>query len=386
MPRLPLLRRRRLSAFTLIELLVVIAIIGILIALLLPAVQKVRESAFRTQCLNNLKQIVLAEHNYYNTYNKFTWACKYDQEGTYAWVELILPYVENTNAYNGYPGLLNNWQLDYAGHWQQWYPGSGNPPADQLGARVQIGKVFVCPMSVGPDAYEATAPDFGGNPPSAIWANQRGSYLACVGSGNPYGGDPTVAGGTPGYAFQTDGNRRGIFSIKLNQSYDYPMDAPPNGGASGPPLRSSFADITDGASNTIMFSEGISSTLAVGWGGPPGTIEQMDMGGGMFSTFDTPNTSNADVIVACPQDPSGQQTFDPGYPAAFAPCIASLDVYNNAWSDYTMWRYAARSFHPGGVNVGMGDGSGRFVTNSISLTSWHALGTKANADTIGSDW
>jgi prepilin-type processing-associated H-X9-DG protein len=278
---------------------------------------------------------------------------------------------------------LNPWQLDEAGHWQQWYSGGGNPPADQYASRVGIGKVFVCPTSVGPDAYETTSADFGGNPPGPIWANQRGSYLACVGSGNPYGGDPTVPGNTQGYQFQTDGPRRGIFSIRLNQSFDYPNDAPPNGSSSGAPLRTTFADVTDGMSNTIMFSEGMSSTLYVGWGGPPGTIEQMDMGGAMFSTFDSPNTTNPDVIVACPNDPNGQQQYDPGYTA---PCIAALDAYSNAWSDYTMWRYAARSFHSGGVNVGMGDGSSRFVTNSISLTTWRALGTKANGEVLGSDF
>ena len=98
-----MIRSRVRSGFTLIELLVVIAIIGVLIGLLLPAVQKVREAAARTQCTNNMKQLALGCHSYHDVHRKLpaNYGCCYTSGPYWSWIAMILPYIEQTNLYEG---------------------------------------------------------------------------------------------------------------------------------------------------------------------------------------------------------------------------------------------------------------------------------------------
>src|SRR5258708_6382007 len=153
---------KRRSAFTLIELLVVIAIIGVLIGLLLPAVQKVREAANRMSCTNNLKQIALAAHAYNDAYQKFPYGRKYDADQCFNWYHSLLPFMEQQNVAAAFPNLnVNSIVCDAgAGPGVTQPAGANGVPnrvpcvSDYAGRSIAI-KSFFCPSDVGPIVNQA---------------------------------------------------------------------------------------------------------------------------------------------------------------------------------------------------------------------------------------
>jgi prepilin-type N-terminal cleavage/methylation domain-containing protein/prepilin-type processing-associated H-X9-DG protein len=346
-------RGRGRRAFTLIELLVVIAIIAILIGLLVPAVQKVRESAARMVCSNNLKQLALACHNYHDAKGQMPYGRKFDNWDTYTWSELVLPYIEHGTVYQGY-AFMN------VVAWQQFYPGSNGPignNAAQRQARHAVIPEFLCPADGGPNTNEIGTTDYG---------MVRGNYRACTGSGDMYGTRTDATTGPFGV---------GVFGVVPFQTTD------PDGkifNTTGPRTAGvKLTAITDGTSNTVLLGEALSPETSAGWGGPIGSILYGNMGGGLFTTTISPNSS-------APDRPIGPCPKDQGIASYQAPC---LSLGGNAW-----WTRSAvgafvgaRSKHEGGVNVALADGSVRFVSDSIDLVTWRALGTRANGEVITFD-
>ena len=342
--------RRTRAAFTLIELLVVIAIIAVLIGLLLPAVQKVREAAARAQCSNNLKQLALACHGYYDSNQCMPYGRKYDIWDTYTWTQLILPYIEQTAVYNDYWTLPMN-VFDPASSADQQYPGPNGPIGDDprlREARQAIIPPFLCPSDPGPRLNEEY--------PGSHYGFERGNYRGCVGSGDMYGNATDTTNGPWG---------KGIFGVQPKQTVS------PNKGPQTHGVR--VADIPDGTSNTLLLSECVVATVGgQTWGGPIGETIYGNMGGALYSGSLTPNSSAPDrPIGPCPKD-QGDTLYKP-------PC---LSLGGNAWwTPSALKAYAgARSYHTGGVNAALADGSVRFYADTIDQFTWRALSTRAGGE------
>ncbi|PQO34661.1 DUF1559 domain-containing protein [Bremerella cremea] len=295
--------------FTLVELLVVIAIIGVLIALLLPAVQQAREAARRMQCSNNHKQIGLAMHNYHDTYNSFpagTYGCCW---GT--WQVSILPYVEQNNLYENY-----NVDDKYGSA-----PRYGS--TENLDVTSQRLEAFTCPSDT-PNAPLGTAP-------LAITSHNYAANYGNTGYAQQANLNGEVFGGAP-FEYVSGGS---------NEYYG-------------------FKDIVDGTSNTLLAAEvlqGQSRDLrGFTWWGDASS----------FTAYLPPNASEPDRIYS--------SSYCNSLPQLNLPCDVSTS------SAPTM--FAARSRHPGGVQVTLCDGSSRFIAETIRLDVWRYLATTRGREVV----
>jgi prepilin-type N-terminal cleavage/methylation domain-containing protein/prepilin-type processing-associated H-X9-DG protein len=312
----------RRSGFTLIELLVVLAIVGILIGLVLPAVQKVRAAALRVSCQNNLKQIGLALHNHHAAVERFPPGRGVPQPGIFSAHAYLLPYLEQdtTAAHIDYTLAPASYSAPPLFH-----DGSRNLPA-----ATTVVRTFLCP------ADRAT-----GRVPGSDYAGT--SYAANAGTGLN-GGNLTGADG--------------VFFL---------------GSAIA------ISDVTDGSSHTAAFSE-------------------RPLGGGLGSDSDTrrvmwmmPGGADPSAAACGPGGPGSWYTERGAkwivgnygnslYNHAEPPNPVRWDCLNTmqqkAWA-------AARSLHPGGVNVLACDGGVRFVRDSVVLVAWRGLGSRADGEVPG---
>jgi prepilin-type N-terminal cleavage/methylation domain-containing protein/prepilin-type processing-associated H-X9-DG protein len=303
-------------AFTLPELLVVIAIIAIVIALVVPAVQKVREAAARLQCQTNLKQIGLALQNYHDAHRRFPPGAVWFDNVVYGPPRIngmiyLLPFLEANGVYR---------QITFPKD-TLWIQAPGNAAPMQA-----VIAIFFCPSDGSGGTYGSALALDG-------YKCQRTNYLAFMGR---------VEWDEP---YLPPGNERSAFCG--------------NWGAR-------LMDIRDGTSNTMIISETLtgppqSPDKATLWSDySPGTVS--------LQTQLTPNSSSPDLLYATTCCPTCN------LPSRNMPCIANPGPGNYC---------AARSYHTGGVNLLFADGSVHFVSDSVDIQTWRALGTIAGGEVLG---
>ncbi len=327
--------RRDRRGFTLIELLVVIAIISVLISLLLPAVQSAREAARRTQCQNNLKQLGLAMHNYHSAIQSFPigytiyeqpWPVDPTVPGGHAkWgvLAMLTPFLEQTSVYNS---------INFA------FPLIGGPnqnfalfQENQTVVSTQIA-IFLCPSDGMIQPGSTTAPS---------------NYVACASSGVV----------VPDRGFH---DSDGTFYVNS---------------------ATRMADIRDGSSNTVVMSESL-----IGPGGPYNISIDLINDDPRRYIRHVSTLTEEDCLAATVVHPRKRGNWADGdgnagsYSHWYPPNQpqSSCNRHSVGWSE-------ASSEHPGGVNALFGDGSARFINETIDLLAWRALATRKGREVLSAE-
>jgi len=338
---------RRRSGFTLIELLVVIAIIGILIALLLPAVQAARESGRRTQCTNNLKQIGIALQNYHDIYKKFPFgkgasygatvpgAPVYARWSAHA---MLLPELEQKPLYDSINFSFPPETPGMGGAVPFMLPYSS--PVNSVPSRTQVPG-FLCPS----DGFY----DPGGWPGQNNYVGNQGTWLCDR-------GDVITANAT-------------VSPSELSHGVFYYLS------------RINIASIRDGTSTTAVFSERVKGTGAPD---PKGDMFLLAFGNAstMAQLYQSCITLNPATSPAITNRWGWSWVMGENCCTAYnhvsTPNTNSCAATGFPLGDMTNMpmQVTASSYHPAGVNVCMGDGSVRFVNDQINQFTWYALGSR----------
>jgi prepilin-type N-terminal cleavage/methylation domain-containing protein/prepilin-type processing-associated H-X9-DG protein len=366
---------RRRPGFTLIELLVVIAIIGVLIALLLPAVQMAREAARRIQCTNNLKQIGIACHNYHQTHdcfpigvslNMYSLPAFWRAKNSWGHYGMLLPFLEQQAVYNS---ANFNWGVEEGG------PGGSLPIDINVTAADTQLNMLMCPS----DPLSGQ----GGN--LSFYNNNdkdTSSYYGCVGATTslsvPNGVDTGTIQFIPTGNFPSN-ESTGMFSFQRVYG---------------------IRDCQDGTSGTIAYSEGVVNPTNLGPGIKNMGVNNvpMDVSARILNAFTNP-TAIQTAIQLCQTRWQSGTSFDNQKGRDWAHGCMTQTLFNTVvtpnkykWThcsntgSTTMAPFSnANSYHSGGVNCLMADGSVKFIKDTVAQNVWWGLGTRNGSEVISSD-
>ncbi|WP_442485091.1 DUF1559 family PulG-like putative transporter [Aeoliella sp. SH292] len=331
---------RNPRGFTLVELLVVIAIIGILVALLLPAVQAAREAARRSQCLNNLKQWSLAFHNYHDSFKELPKGSDCDSgnagfiEHCHSYAEFVMPFMEQDTVYDQIDFTVNNNQGRNPQILNELLIDNWKCPSDPDAGLMDNGREpKYLPGPAGTRSMGQTYVPCGGPVAYAAGAGSGGGLVLCpVSSIVPPGRDqqPINCLSERGGALLPSGKSKGAPGL-----------------FAGGPVAYSFRTCTDGLSSTLLVGESL----------PIYTSHRMYFD----SVF---NAASTNPYINWFKDTSVAAECPPSIDKRVGNCHATMGGYN--------------SMHTGGVNVGFGDGSLRFLNEDIDYLVYQYMGNKAD--------
>ncbi|MFM8253185.1 MAG: DUF1559 domain-containing protein [Planctomycetota bacterium] len=315
------LASRRPHGFTLVELLVVIAIIGILVALLLPAVQAAREAARRTQCSNNLRQIAIATHNFHDTNQRLPSSIRPGGMTTaprIAALTFILPYMEQNVLFDRYDQTVN---------WSH---------ANNLPVTTTVLPAFNCPSTPDPKRLD-------GDPQLSPW-----TPLVAV---TDY--SPTVG---------VDQRLQTLGLVDLAGPGMLLKNAEPR-----------LADVRDGLSNTIMFAESAGRPVVFRRNRRVGNVPSPRVNAGGWSrpasdfTLDGSSFDGATLPGPCPMNCTNGEDVGTAFPHPYYGTEGTAEAY---------------AFHPGGGNFALGDASVRFIASTITIRDFARLITREGAEVV----
>jgi prepilin-type processing-associated H-X9-DG protein/prepilin-type N-terminal cleavage/methylation domain-containing protein len=386
------------QAFTLIELLVVIAIIAVLIGLLLPAVQKVREAANRMSCTNNLKQIGLACHNYHGVYNAFPrggnynpidaltnpkyagtdpvtgkpWGSQHYRGSRGSWLYLILPYIEQDNLYNYHNGGSSPLSAiigipeepSYGGAWfsqpepVKWARRSGSSMHDIASGMAALTGL-PNPFRANPvKTYRCPSDDY--TPPGGL-EGLHCNYMGVYGPSCPFENcSPTATFRAnclnAAWGLSGKGNERTTNATNVLGMFNW-------GGAV---IR--IASVTDGTANTLLAGEMLMGQSAR-------VIEMLDQQGWVDAkSWVNLGYTNIPINWFTPLDYSDNLVLNDG------PTCSHTDDFHSA-SNYAVSQ-GFKSRHPGGANFVFADGSVRFLSQFINQETYTYLSSRSDGRVI----